>query len=298
LSSGPLDLSRAIAPPSDVAEALRSTRAERGAFGAPLFYFSSLGSTNDLAARLADAGAAEGATVAADAQTSGRGRLGRGWVSPEGAGLYASVVIRPDAAPNMGSDSIPSASCAETVSDRNPATRSLPTLLTLAAGVALADAVREATGLQTEIKWPNDLMCGRRKLAGILAEGSGQGTGIEYVVLGFGVNLRPAAYPADVARRATSIEAELGRTVDRGLVFARALVNLASAREALRRGDVARLLDRWRRLSPSAIGAAVEWRSPHGPRHAVTAGLDADGALLVELGGATERVVSGEIIWR
>lgn len=311
MNSGPLDLSRAIAPPSDIAEALRSTRAERGAFGAPLFYFGSVGSTNDLAARLAEAGATEGTTVVTDAQTSGRGRLGRAWFSPDGAGLYASVVIRPDAFPKTGADSFPSArragsgshsisaaSGAVIESDPTSAARSLPTLLTLAAGVALADAVREATGLEPEIKWPNDLMCGRRKLAGILAEASGQGTAIEYVVLGFGVNIRPVAYPPDLAGRATSIEAELGRPADRGMVFARTLANLASAREALHRGDVAPLLQRWRRLAPSAVGAAVDWRSPAGPRHGVTAGLDADGALLVEAAGAIERIVSGEITWR
>jgi BirA family biotin operon repressor/biotin-[acetyl-CoA-carboxylase] ligase len=299
LSSGPLDLSLAIEPPPEIAEALRSSGADRGAFGAPLFYFASVGSTNDLAARLAEAGATEGTTVATEAQTAGRGRLGRAWCSPDGAGLYVSVVIRPDACPKMGSDTVsPDGRRSEIVSDPMFGAGSLPTMITLAAGVALADAVREATGLHTEIKWPNDLMCGRRKLAGILAEGSSQGTGLDFVVLGFGLNIRSAAYPADVAVRATSVEAELGRPVDRGLVFARALANLASAREALRRGDVVNLLDRWRGLAPSAVGSAVTWPSPAGPRLAVTAGLDVDGALLVEIGGAFERVVSGEIIWR
>jgi BirA family biotin operon repressor/biotin-[acetyl-CoA-carboxylase] ligase len=170
-------------------------------------------------------------------------------------------------------------------------------MLTLAAGVALAEAVRETTGLAAEIKWPNDLVYERRKLAGILAEASAQGAALDYVVLGFGVNIRAVTFPPDVARRATSIEAELGRPVDRGLLFARALSRLSACRAALREGDAAGVLDRWRRLSPSAVGSPVEWRGPDGTQAGRTAGLGADGALLVERDGVVERVVAGEIIW-
>jgi BirA family biotin operon repressor/biotin-[acetyl-CoA-carboxylase] ligase len=275
-----------MAPPADVAEALASTSAGRGAFGSPLFYFSTIGSTNDLAARLAGSGAGEGTTVAAEAQTAGRGRLGRTWFSPQGAGLYVSVVIRPDAVPGQAPGNT-----------RQAPALPLPAMLTLAAGVALAEAVRETTGLPAEIKWPNDLVYQRRKLAGILAEGSAQGATLEYVVLGFGVNIRAVAYPPDMAHRATSIEAELGRPIDRGLLLAGALSRLSACRAALRQGDVAGVLDRWRRLSPSAAGSPVEWHGPGGPRAGRTAGLGPDGALLVERDGVVERVVAGEIIW-
>jgi BirA family biotin operon repressor/biotin-[acetyl-CoA-carboxylase] ligase len=286
LSSGYSDLSGAIAPPADVAEALASTSARRGVFGSPLFYFSDIGSTNDVAARLADAGAGEGTTVAAEAQTAGRGRLGRTWFSPQGAGLYVSVVVRPDPGPRQ----------VKGATQRGSALP-LPAMLTLAAGVALAEAVRETTGLAAELKWPNDLVYERRKLAGILAEASAQGDALNYVVLGFGVNVREVTYPPGLGHRATSIEAELGRPVDRGLLLAGALSRLSACRAALRAGDAAGLLDRWRRLSPSAVGSSVEWRDADGARSGRTAGLDADGALLVECGGVVERVVAGEIIW-
>jgi BirA family transcriptional regulator, biotin operon repressor / biotin---[acetyl-CoA-carboxylase] ligase len=282
LSSDPSDLFEAVEPPGDIAEALAVSRGRRGAFGAPLFYFPAIGSTNDVAARLAGGGAPEGTTVAAEAQTAGRGRLGRTWFSPQGAGLYVSVVVRPDTGGRRG---VPSAG------------PGLPAMLTLAAGVALAEAVRETTGLPAEIKWPNDLVFGRRKLAGILAEASAQGAEIEYVILGFGVNVRPVTYPPDVASRATSIEAELGRPIDRGLLLARALEGMSACREALRRGEIGGVLDRWRRLSPGAAGARVEWRAPGGTVTGRTAGLDGDGALLVERGGRVERVVAGEVIW-
>jgi BirA family biotin operon repressor/biotin-[acetyl-CoA-carboxylase] ligase len=285
LSSNPSSLHEAVVPPADIAEALEASRVRRGRFGTPLYYFPTIGSTNDLAARLAAGGGPEGTTVAAEAQTSGRGRLGRTWFSPQGAGLYVSVIVRPDAGARPGGEA------------PMPAAPALPAVLTLAAGVALAEAVRETTGLLAEIKWPNDLVVGRRKLAGILAEASAQGSELEYVILGFGINVRPVVYPPEVAQRATSIEAELGRPVDRGLLLAKALENLAACREAVRGGDVAGVLARWRRLSPGAVGARVEWRTPAGPVTGRTAGLDEDGALLVERDGRIERVVAGEVIW-
>ena len=285
MSSDPSDLFQAVEPPSDIADAFAASRDRRGRFGAPLFYFPSIGSTNDMAARLAGGGAPEGTTVAAEAQTSGRGRLGRIWFSPPGAGLYASVVIRPDTAGRPG------------LGGAVAAGPGLPAALTLASGVALAEAIRETTGLPAEIKWPNDLVHARRKIAGILAEASAQGPELEYVIIGFGVNIRPVAYPPDVGRRATSIEAELGRPVDRGLLFARALERMSASREALRAGDIAGVLDRWRCMSPSAVGARIEWRAPGGAVMGRTAGLDGDGALRVERDGRIERVVAGEVIW-
>ena len=279
--------------PADLRDALAASRAERGAFGDPLRFYASIGSTNDVAARMAEAGAGEGATVVAEEQTAGRGRSGRPWYSPPGAGLYVSVVIRPDVArPVPGGNFLHVGTV--------PSVQNLPSgmaVLTLAAGVALAEAVREATGLQADIKWPNDLLCGRRKLAGILAEASARGTALDAVVLGFGVNVRPVAYPPDLADRATSIEAELGRPVDRGLVLARTLVRLAAVRETLRRGDTASVLAAWRRLAPSSTGRPVAWRGPGGERRGTTAGLDADGALLVDTGGGRERIIAGELSW-
>jgi BirA family biotin operon repressor/biotin-[acetyl-CoA-carboxylase] ligase len=285
LSSDPSDPFQAADAPPDIADALAASRGRRGGFGTPLIYFPTTGSTNDVAARLAAAGAPEGTTVAAESQTAGRGRLGRTWFSPQGAGLYVSVVIRPDAGGRAGSGSAAVAG------------PGLPAGLTLAAGVALAEAIRETTGLPAEIKWPNDLVFERRKLAGILAEASAQGAELDYVILGFGVNIRPVTYPPDVAQRATSIEAELGRTIDRGWLLAQALENLAACREALRRGEVGGMLERWRRMSPSAVGARVEWRTPGGAVRGRTAGLDVDGALLVDRDGRIERVVAGEVIW-
>jgi len=286
LRSHPPDLSLTVEPPADIAGAMASTSAARGAFGSPFHYFATIGSTNDVAARLAESGASEGTTVAAATQTAGRGRLGRTWFSPPGAGLYVSIVVRPGERPGTAGP--------ET---ERVARLPLPSTLTLAAGVALAEAVRETTGLAAEIKWPNDVVFRCRKLAGILAEAAARGSSLPYVVLGFGVNVRAVKAPPEVAHRATSIEAEIGRPVDRGLLLAGTLVRFSDCLDSLRRGDLARVLDRWRALSPSANGSQVEWHGPQGTVTGLTAGLDDDGALLVGLEGRVERIIAGEIIW-
>lgn len=244
-------------------------------FGQPLHAFEEIGSTNDEASRLAQAGAPEGTTVVAAAQTAGRGRLGRSWFSPARAGLYASVIVRdPGVAP----------------------------VVTLAAGVALAEGIRTASGLPVEIKWPNDIVIDsglgrRRKLAGILTEASTGADGLQFVVVGFGINLLPAAYPPDIADRAASLAGELGREVDGSVVLAACLAALDARVRDLTEGRRQDVLDLWIGLSPSAVGSRVECEGPSGAIAGVTAGIAADGALLVRTGGQVEPVRSGEVRW-
>lgn len=230
-------------------------------------WHASLPSTMDAAAVLAMEGAAHGVVVAADAQTAGRGRRGTTWASPPGAGLYFSFTARP-----------------------SPGTAI--SLFTLAAGLGVRDGVAAATGLSADLKWPNDLLVGRHKLAGILAEGLALGAPEQAVILGVGLNVQPAAYPPDVRARATSLEGELGRDVERGLLFAEILSGLWQRLAALEAspGDILRA---WRAASPSATGTRVEWDGKHG----VTAGIDESGALLVKTGGAIERVIAGALHW-
>jgi BirA family biotin operon repressor/biotin-[acetyl-CoA-carboxylase] ligase len=264
--------------PQEMAAALESSRSRRGSIGEPAFYFSETTSTNDVAAAYAERGAGEGTTVIASSQTGGRGRLGRMWYSPPDAGLYLSVVFRqPAAAP----------------------------YLTLAGGVAVAAGVAAATGLPLEIKWPNDVVtrsgagpAPRRKVAGILAEASSAADGFQYVILGIGINLRPAAYPPEIADRATSLEAELGRPVDAGRVLAEVLATLAVELVPLAKGDPSRLLARWRSMAPSSVGTPVECETPAGRKAGVAAGVAEDGALLVRIGDRLERIIAGEIIWK
>ncbi len=243
--------------------------------GRRVVFFESTSSTNDVALALAADPAAEGLVVIADHQTAGRGRRGRSWHSPAGGGLYVSVVLRPAAAR----------------ADADRATR----LLTLAAGVALADGIEQATALAADVKWPNDLLVGRRKLAGILAESvSGEPP---HVVLGYGINVGARAFPGELDARATSLESELGRAIDRGAVCAATLVALATRYRDLLEGRFDAILHAWSDRAPSSRGARVAWNTPAGPRTGTTIGIDDQGALLVRVGGTTERIVGGEVTW-
>ena len=265
--------------PRDLADALDERRDRLGPLAGQVLYFESVGSTNDIAASLASGGGHEGTVVITESQTAGRGRRGRSWFSPPGAGLYVSVVLAPRRA--------------RVEPDR------ATSLLTLAAGVALSEAVERVTGLVPAIKWPNDLLVERRKLAGILAEGVAQpaSTGVQAVILGFGINLMSAAYPPDLARRVTSLEAELGRAIDRAAVCAESLASLAERYHDLLEGRYDAILDAWRSRSFGGRGARVEWDTPSGVQAGITEGIDEMGALLVRTGRSLERIVAGEVRW-
>jgi BirA family biotin operon repressor/biotin-[acetyl-CoA-carboxylase] ligase len=258
------------APPADVAMALGAAADRLGPFAA-LRYAESIGSTNDAALALAAAGEPEGVSVLADQQTAGRGRRGRSWSSPPGAGLYLSVVLRGDLTASPG-------------------------LVTLGAGVAASAAVQAATGLPVRLKWPNDLVIGAgwRKLGGILCEAQGR----EALVVGIGINLTPAAHPPDVAARAASIEGELARSVDRAAIVVECLSGLRALASALRAGQGESIVNAWRdRAAEGWRGAPVEWVDGERTITAVARDIDADGGLIVLRDGRLERVVSGEVLW-
>jgi BirA family transcriptional regulator, biotin operon repressor / biotin---[acetyl-CoA-carboxylase] ligase len=272
-----LDDHRSAPLPDDFAAAMASAGSSLGCLGSRIVYFPAIGSTNDVAAMLAGHGPSEGAVVIADMQTAGRGRRGHQWFSPPGSGLYVSVVLTPGASRRGGS---PRAA----------------RLLTLAAGVGLAEGIASVTGLTIDVKWPNDLYIARRKLAGILAEGTGSGSD-EAVVLGYGINVRAAAYPSDLRDRVTSLESELGRQVDRALVLVASLASLARRYDDLLAGRFDAILDAWRARAPGSTGARVRWETPAGASSGITAGIDDDGALLVTAGNRVERIVAGELTW-
>jgi BirA family biotin operon repressor/biotin-[acetyl-CoA-carboxylase] ligase len=260
--------------PSEFAEPLARSDGRLGVFSRHVIWYPEVSSTSDVAASLAERGAAEGLVVAANMQSAGRGRLGRTWASPPGAGLYVSVVLRP--------------------------ARHVVPLVTIAAGVAVAQGIEAATGLGAQLKWPNDVCVGRQKLAGVLAEASTNapdGAGVSYVVLGFGINVLPAAYPSDVAVRATSLEGELGRRVDRGLVFVECLSALAQRYGDLlhdRNGDV---IAAWRARAATTLRRRVRFETAGAQIEGVAEDVDETGALLVRTSSATIRVTSGEVNW-
>lgn len=229
--------------------------------------FDSLPSTNTEAARQAAAGAPEGTAVLAREQTAGRGRRERGWDSPRDAGLYFSLVLRP----------------------RFEASR-WP-LITLAAALAARDALAEACRLETDIKWPNDLLARGRKLCGVLAETAEIAAG-RACVLGLGLNLRAGAFPPELTDTATSVEAETGRAPDSEQLLRSLTRALSRWYDALAEGDgAARVVAAWEAHSSYARGARVRVRLAAETFDGLTRGLEPDGALRVETDGGRLRVV-------
>jgi BirA family transcriptional regulator, biotin operon repressor / biotin---[acetyl-CoA-carboxylase] ligase len=253
--------------PDDLARGLAVAGARLGPFARRTLWYPEVGSTNDVAGAMAERGADEGLVVIADRQTAGRGRLGRVWASPPGVGLYMSIVLRPST--------------------------SLVSLLTIAAGVGVAEGIESATGLGVQLKWPNDVHVDGRKVAGILAEGAPH-----HVVLGIGVNVLPATHPRDVALRATSIETELGRAVDRGLLFAECLSALAARYRGLHKGEGSSIVEAWRRRAAESLGRAVEWDEGPARKTGLVDGIGEDGALRVKAGDAVVHIRSGEVRWQ
>jgi BirA family biotin operon repressor/biotin-[acetyl-CoA-carboxylase] ligase len=237
--------------------------------GRTIHYSAELGSTNDEAHRLADAGAQHGEVVIAEVQTKGRGRRGRKWSSPPGKSLAMSIILRP---------SIPSVRAPE---------------LTLTAAVAVCEALRELGALETRIKWPNDLECGGRKIAGLLTELRAEPDGVRHAVLGLGLNVssEPGDFPPELAAIATSLRQECGGHVPRPLVAAAVLEHLEEWLVLHETEGFAPVRARWSELS-STLGRRVRADSLEG----IAAGLAEDGALLIRTdAGSLERVVAGDI---
>ncbi|MEZ5284402.1 MAG: biotin--[acetyl-CoA-carboxylase] ligase [Vicinamibacterales bacterium] len=224
----------------------------------------------DAVAAAAERGAPHGLVIGAERQTEGRGRRGRSWSSPSGAGLYFSYLVRP--------------------------TRDLG-LVTLAAGVAVREGIRLATDVEADLKWPNDVFVDGRKLAGLLAEGARLGTPDVAVTLGVGLNVREAALPPEVADRATWLARESGAPVDRGALLASVLGQLDAIFRRLAEGQADGILRQWRGASPSAHGVSIQWRDGDAIRTGRTAGIDATGALLARTDAGLERIVGGEVVW-
>jgi BirA family biotin operon repressor/biotin-[acetyl-CoA-carboxylase] ligase len=245
----------------------------RYSFHVNILRYDSLPSTNTEAARQAAAGADEGLCVVAREQTAGRGRRERAWVSPLDAGLYLSVVLRPRLEAAAWS------------------------LITLAAALAVRDALAEACALCADIKWSNDLLAHGRKLCGILAETVETVRGRACVV-GIGINLNAHAFPSEIAARATSVEAETGLAPDGDALLAAIVRHLAREYERLHEphGRDAMLAD-FRASSSYAEGKRV--RVALGDDEVIigtTRGLETDGALRVETDdGAIHVVRAGDV---
>jgi BirA family biotin operon repressor/biotin-[acetyl-CoA-carboxylase] ligase len=243
--------------------------------GHRIVYYPSIGSTNDRALELASEGDVEGTLVLAEEQTGGRGRRQRAWFSPPRLGIYATLLLRP---------AIPAA--------RAP-------LFTFLAAVAVARALRETSGLEARIEWPNDVVIARRKLAGVLGEMRGSGPTLRELVVGIGINVhqRPEDFPPALRPRATSIRNEGGAPCGRAAILASFLEEFERRYARLLKDGPATLLAEWEGLSAFPRGCPVVVRGPGGTTEGTITGVDEEGALrLLGSRGAEIRVPFGEII--
>lgn len=193
---------RLVSSPNYLNESSLKSLLHNKIIGKNLIVLDSVNSTNDYLKKLGNEGCENGTVVAAREQTRGKGRLGRTWQSKKDDGIAFSVLLRPNVAPSEVS------------------------AITPLAGLAVCKAIREYTKLDCVIKWPNDIIIGRKKLVGILTEMSAEFDAVEYVITGIGINVDHTSFPEEIAFKATSLLLETGRHIDKNEFLACVLEHL------------------------------------------------------------------------
>jgi BirA family biotin operon repressor/biotin-[acetyl-CoA-carboxylase] ligase len=263
-----------ISTPDILSENEIRERLHTTVIGRHLVCLSETSSTNADAFRLAESGAEEGTVVVADAQSGGKGRMGRIWSSPSGVNLYCSVVLRPDVKPYEAPQ------------------------LTFLSAVAVARAIELTTALRPEIKWPNDVLIDGAKIAGLLNEMSAETDCINFVILGIGVNLNMTAaqFPNDLRTPASSLLLEQGRPVCRALFAATMLNELDRLYGDFTVHGFGPVREEWQqRCNAKGREVCVSDGGAETLR-GMFSGIDSDGAMLVVLAdGRVERILSGDV---
>jgi BirA family biotin operon repressor/biotin-[acetyl-CoA-carboxylase] ligase len=233
-------------------------------------FFQQIGSTNDEALQWASEGAPDLSLVIAEEQTKGRGRAGRKWSTPPGAALAFSLILRPAATDAVS-----------------------PSLLTGLGALALVDALN-SHGLSPQIKWPNDVLLGGKKAAGILVESAWTGEKMDYAVVGVGVNVKPESVPPpeEVSFPAACVEAELGQPVDRAILLRDILFSMAAWRGKMGKPAFIRAWEQHLAFKEKTVHVWAENRSPLIGR---ILGLESDGGLRLRTNDKTVAVQFGEV---
>jgi BirA family biotin operon repressor/biotin-[acetyl-CoA-carboxylase] ligase len=244
-------------------------------FAGRIRYYPTVHSTNTLAMREAEEAAEHGTVYLADEQTAGRGRGAHSWHSAPGSGLYVSILLRPRIAP---ADAL---------------------WLSLAAGLAVRDAVQTITALEADIRWPNDLLFGTKKFAGILTELNAEVTRVRHAVIGIGINVHQEAFPEEIAPIATSLASESGRHWPRWELLLHLLKAIDRETTALTESGqiaaaTASIITRLEAVSSWVRGKYVTVEEDGG-YSGVTDGLDARGFLRVRTPQGIRTVFSGGV---
>ena len=241
-------------------------------FGKRIYHFFKTDSTNRVALELGHTGEPEGAVVLAEEQTAGRGRAGHKWHSERATGIYATLLLRPRLAPVQAP------------------------LLTMMAGLSAHAAVQAVSGLQVDLKWPNDLLIGGKKVGGILTEMHAEPTQIHFVIVGLGINVNQEKFPAELAGISTSLRLESGRKQSRLEVLVQFLRQFERDYDELLREGASSVVKRFEAVSSYARGKRVRVSSNKESYTGVTAGLESEGLLRVARDdGETVTVIAGDV---
>jgi BirA family transcriptional regulator, biotin operon repressor / biotin---[acetyl-CoA-carboxylase] ligase len=241
-------------------------------FGKRVYHFFKTDSTNRVAMELGYAGEPEGAVVLAEEQTAGRGRAGRTWHSERGAGLYATLLLRPKLSPAQAP------------------------LLTMLAGLSAHSAVQSQTGLVAELKWPNDLLLNGKKFGGILTEMYAEPNLVQFVIIGIGINANQEKFPGELAATATSLGKETGKFQSRLEFLVRLLSQFESDYNRFLREGAPYVVQRFELVSSFASGKRVRVDTGMETYLGMTAGLSPEGMLIVKRDdGAVVTVISGDV---
>jgi len=241
-------------------------------FGKRIHHFFRTDSTNRVAMELGYTNEPEGAVVIAEEQTAGRGRAGRNWHSERATGIYATLLLRPKISPVQAP------------------------LLTMMAGLSAYTAIQAQTGLQPDVKWPNDLMMNGKKLGGILTEMHAEPTVVRFVIVGIGINVNQEEFPAELSAIATSLRAETGRGQSRLELLARLLREFETDYHRLLRDGSGSVTERFAQVSSYATGKKVRVTNGNETYVGVTAGLRPEGLLQIQReDGALVTVFAGDV---
>ncbi len=240
--------------------------------GQEVLYFDTIDSTNTKAQELAEKGYPSGTLVVADQQVSGKGRRGRGWVSPSGTGIFMTLMIKPDIKPNNAS------------------------MLTLVAALAVAKALKDVTGEDAKIKWPNDIVINGKKICGILTEMSAQFDYINHIVIGIGINVHNESFPEEISSMASSLMIEAGgKKFRRAEIIAQTMLHFEEYYEIfLQTEDLSALVGEYDELLVN-MNKAVKVLDPKEPFEGKAMGITKHGELIVDTWESRKLVSSGEV---
>ncbi|MCA0985754.1 biotin--[acetyl-CoA-carboxylase] ligase [Guptibacillus algicola] len=263
---------RIVTRPNSLSKEEISLKLDTTFIGSEIHAYPSVETTQFIAHNLAHEGIQDGAIVVADEQTAGKGRLGRSWHSPKGSGIWTSIILRPKLPPQRAPQ------------------------FTLIAAVSVVQAIRKQTGLEAEIKWPNDILINGKKIVGILTELQAEADQIKSVIIGMGINVNAAKedFPSDLTT-ATSLKIESGEDVNRAALLASILNELEVLYTEYMENGFRMIKLLWESYAIS-LGRKIKARTLNGVIEGLAKGITEEGVLLLESDdGEVHHIYSADI---